>query len=153
MRNDIQEDFCSFEISKLLKEKGFQHKHYEDDEELSEKRIWVYNVRGRNHRLISYRDLNIGGNSQQYNHISEPTYDSPTHSVAIKWIRENFGICLHVEKLFLTNKWYYRTYSSDKDKIEFELKVIEMDIDNYIIYNSPEEATEAAILHVLKEII
>ena len=71
INNNIEEDYCSFEVSNLLKEKGFDvHCTY------------FYNE-GSGWRLQSDSIIKTG--SGDWIHC-------PTHALAIKWIRENFGI-------------------------------------------------------------
>jgi hypothetical protein len=76
MNNNIQEDYCSFEVSKLLKEKGFE--------------IWCYAGYG-------YDGKN------QYTQLRNSdciAYPKPSHALAIKWIRENFDIEIFITPLY-----------------------------------------------------
>jgi len=88
INNSIEEDYCSFEICKILKEKGFD--------------------------IITLSGYNL---KTQESLTSFPTRNSdqialsrPTHALAIKWIRENFNIHIWVEhKLghFKPWVWFY----------------------------------------------
>lgn len=132
MNNNITEDYCSFEVSKLLKEKGFLNpcSHY-FDEDGSERRIEDQS----DYSKMFHKLPDEGSGIYQ-----------PTHSLAIKWIRENFKISIEVDNdgypLF---KWIWII---QRLQDEFKYNVIEGDF--YINY---EEATEAALLYTLKNLI
>lgn len=71
MNNIITENYVSFEISKLLKEKGFDvhcDSYYEEDKSL--------------HQFV-------GNYNSQDQKPYLPHYSRPTQALAIKWIREN----------------------------------------------------------------
>ena len=74
----ITEDYVSFEIAKLLKEKGF-------DEDID---LW-YDENGdkffKYHYAIS-RDWRVRQNQQ--------VYQCPTLQMAMKWLRDRFNLCL-----------------------------------------------------------
>jgi len=72
-------------------------------------------------------------------------YSNPTRSVLQRWLREVHNIHIKIEYLFILNKYYYQIYSNDQDKINFEIEVLTRDIDDYIIYNTYEEATDIGI--------
>lgn len=62
LNNNIQESYCSFEVSKLLKEKGFS-------------------IRSEPYRYNPYGELTV-----------LEGINCPTHALAIEWIRVNFGV-------------------------------------------------------------
>ena len=70
MNNDITEDYCSFEIAKLLKEKGFL--------------IPVYSFYGDDTIVYTYSTFMVANNEKD-------KYERPTHALVVKWIRENFN--------------------------------------------------------------
>lgn len=78
----ITEDYCSFEISKLLKEKGFD-----------EKCVAYYP------QCITPIKLTFGGRVN-YNSSNKfkmlPPISAPTHQMAIKWLREEKNILIYV---------------------------------------------------------
>lgn len=115
INNDIEESYCSFEVSKLLKEKGFDCK-----------------VKGTRNSDTPFSEID---NCQ-----------IPNHALAIEWIRVNFGIWIEIS-ISIENKWYF-TLLNLESKRNAEIYII-----NDKIYNSPQEATEAALLYVLKELI
>lgn len=131
MNNDIQEAYCSFEVSKLLKEKGF-------DVPLS---TW-YDPHGKE---------GFAGMKGRFNIYCA----RPIHALAIEWIRVNFGIFIYPQfqtwddGCFTANwclkngeLWNFHDLGVKKDMFWKRTK-----------FNSPQEATEAALLHVLKNLI
>lgn len=128
MNNKITEDYVSFEVAKLLKEKGF--------------------AVGSDHSFNP--TTNEPQNISSLNSIL-PAIERPTHSLAIKWMRENFGIHISSEYNYGTKLWEYTiTFVEDSQKT-YEL------IDKLGIlapeFNSPEEATEAALRYTLKNLV
>jgi hypothetical protein len=67
INNNIQESYCSFEVSKLLKEKGFA----------------VVPCNGYYIKEV----LHIRERQEYRGHLK-----APTHALVIKWIRENFDM-------------------------------------------------------------
>jgi len=125
MNNNITEDYCSFEVSKLLKEKGFDiysESYYLDNTKELREYVGCYNT------LDQEKD--------------NPHSIRPTHSLAIKWIRENFGYYIGV--LISTNTKY--SYSIQMTDGEY----VQITSNNY---DSPEEATEAALKYVLEKLV
>ena len=147
--NDIQEDYCSFEVSKLLKEKGFgvpcNFYYYE--------KYYAEMLNKNRERLGLTERFQEGGIGKQLNKhwkgrlINRNQYDTttsrPTHSLAIKWIRENF-------------KYNIYTYTNGKiwhpcvQHLFGDIAVLSGKIG---IYNTSEEATEAALLYTLQNLI
>ncbi len=123
MNNNITEDYCSFEICKLLKEKGF-----------SVYCTLLYTEEGKQNDVGNYNGVDDD------NYIS---YSRPTHSLAIKWIRENFG---------------FNIYSRNFSDLKFRSYIVDAngDMEHAMTetpFNSPEEATEAALLYTLQNLI
>lgn len=142
LNNNIQESYCSFEVSKLLKEKGFKFS--------SEFNIPYYNYLG------VYRGDVIELIKAKYNKKDTKPYETiaaPTHALAIEWVRVNYSLIIEsnyagknfndIDDLFkfIVNKPFVKGVS-------FSNKFT----DN-IYYNSPQEATEAALLYVLNNLI
>lgn len=70
------------------------------------------------------------------------TYVSaPTHALAIKWIKKNFKLWVYVDYSII-HKWFYSINDlNDNGRVD-ETK-----------FDSPEGATEAALLYALKNFI
>ena len=124
----IKEDFVSFEVAKLLKEKGFNEPtwtRYEDNDEV------------------------IFGDKYNWNNSPMGQISAPTHQMAMKWLREVHNIFIVIEphmydyineknSSYVTSLWqgdnYYENITS-KD------------------YPAYEEAVEAAIKYSLENLI
>lgn len=126
----ITEDYVSYEIAKLLKEKGFDEPS----------RFW-YNDKG----IISQKYIDPTSNplGKVY------SYAAPTQSLALKWLREvhNIHITLHpsggVWNGSYTWSVYYKRGKQSKD----------YQLTRQGHEKSYEEACEAALLYVLKNLI
>ena len=124
-----QEDYCSFEVSKLLKEKGFNWDcitYYVDSEPDDVK----YSMLFENNTTWEERCCS-----------------APTHQMAMKWLREK-GIECVVIPIWNTIGKQYRSYvlSDLDDKYK----------DNYDSYSdniSYEEAAEAVLKYSLENLV
>jgi hypothetical protein len=140
MNKQITEDYVSFEIAKLLKEKGF---------------------RGKVHRWYT-----------QYEEVAECTniphdyFDCPTFQMALKWLREVHNIVIEISmEDYVTSKngelqvWYsYTIWTFIRHLGETGLTDARYDDrafwqENVKVGQSFEEACEAALLYVLKNLI
>ena len=121
----ITEDYCSFEVAKLLKEKGF-------DEPLVN---YYYTAKGER----------VG-----YLLMPEVQYLCPTHQMAMKWLREKRWIISIIPKSFYADgrctSWTYSIWADDNLEIDGE-----EEWEN--IYGSYEEAVEAALKYSLENLI
>ncbi len=123
----VTEDYVSFEIAKLLKEKGFGVSCY-----------GRYSVRSKEFHLDTTKPCNNGGISQ---------YSAPTLQVAMKWLREEKGIAVvPILSSVLDN---------EKFLWDIEITVAKTN-ETYRqgwIYESYEQACEAAIKYCLESLI
>lgn len=113
MNNDIQETKCSFEVSKLLRQKGFSQRtqsFFFEDGEFRENNIIEatnsdYGLEFIMHHGDSIENWNDNfltnksggrcfGCSKSRGYFE--TYSSPTHTIAIEWLRVNFGIWINI---------------------------------------------------------
>lgn len=168
MKNNIIEDYCSFEICKLLKEKGFKQQSlcffFEDGEFRQNVLVETTGMDYGSEFTVEYTELlenwndnfltkkdgsRCFGCSKSKGYFE--TFSSPTHSLAIKWIRENFGIEIVVipfewrenKKWYCFDIWKFET----EDTIGFTFKTHREG------FNSISDAIEAALLHTLKNLI
>lgn len=125
----IQEDYCLFETSKLLKEKGFDwmcNGYYNKDDENSEP--YFGDGEGAdnwNNQAPSVKDL---------------WCSAPTHQMAMKWLRYK-GIYIEIDVLGKTNiKYGFTILKLNEGEIYSDDK----------IYTTYEEAVEAALKYVLE---
>jgi hypothetical protein len=139
----ITEDYCSYEVAKLLKEKGFDEhcwKLYELGDcdipvllngfELSEESsFW------NNKYLELYK--------KEHSYIND-ICSAPTHQMAMKWLREVRSIA--IEPMLLSNGWFCQIERILED---FCKEYID-ETDSYKTY---EESVESAIKYCLENLI
>ena len=133
----ITEDYCSYEVAKLLKEKGFLK---EEDLRMTQNLSFYDNI-GLHHNLNKWYDSLI---QDKIDFIV-----APTHQMAMKWLREVHNIFIVIEphmydyineknSSYVTSLWqgdnYYENITS-KD------------------YPAYEEAVEAALKYSLENLI
>ena len=120
----INEDYCSYEVAKLLKEKGF-------DIPLN----YFYNSDGRRCYATSYNWNQTIGDFQDYS--------CPTHQMVMKWLREVHGLIISIEFQITCPTWKWRIYiKSSNDKHT-----------DFRHYNKYEDAVESAIKYSLKNLL
>lgn len=121
----IKEAYCSFEVAKLLKEKGFNEPCYMS--------YWL-----RTKDSIEFTHL-----EQSSNNYSDCLF-APTHQLAMAWLREVYD--LHIiafpYKAFNKKKYCCQVYKT------FNLLGCEKYINERL--DSYEEAVEAALKYVLE---
>lgn len=122
-----REDYCSFEVAKLLKEKGFDEKtlsYYEDN-------------------VLCHGDW-FEWNRSPLGHIA-----APTHQMAMKWLREEKNIFIVIEP-------HAYDYINEKNSsYVFSLWQGDNYCENPLLkdYPSYEEAIEAALKYSLENLI
>lgn len=121
----IQEDYVSFEVAKLLKEKGF-------DEKCS--RWYVANE--------PQEGLVVGGFGENQFYIN-----APTQSMAMKWLREVQNIFIEINTSIDLNGKYHFSYTILDKECKYVVKVCRDPNWNY------EEAAEVALKYVLENLI
>jgi len=155
------EDYVSFEIAKLLKEKGFI-----GPTDL----VWyekcpvsiVYTENGVSNRKLDYFYFNeftevrsVFDNGYIPSYISGNVYCAPTLQMAVKWLREKgFHIYSPMEIDYdedeRGHKWYHdATYYPEIRRVS-DGKFM---YDNGAIYTTPEQAYEVAIKYCLENLI
>ena len=129
----ITEDYCSFEVAKLLKEKGFEG-------------------------ICDYAYSNKGN----YFEIDRSNFDEvyclrPTHQMAMKWLREEKNLHIVVCISYDTSVdadgnevdrwtfWFFEVLSSISGSLIYMEEINE--------YDSYEEAVEAALKYCLENLI
>lgn len=125
--NSIQEPICSSEVSQLLKEKGFD--------------VPCFNVYEKDGTPLfdSFRE------AIKNSEISKNTFiAAPTHSIALEWIRVNFLIDIECRAV---------RYAGDEKASYYSANVNGSVVLFQKRFDTPFEAIDAALLHVLKEII
>ena len=129
----MKEAYCSYEISKLLKEKGFDEEctHYYSYED---------------GKLIEYTNGVYSRNSKNCNRCT-----SPTHQMACAWLREEYEVYIDIETC------YEYTNRNENFKVTgFAFTIHTKDDPCYEddnSFDSYEEACEAALKYVLENSI
>lgn len=128
----IKEDYCSFEVAKLLNEKGFNWDcitYYVDSEPND----------------IKYSMLFENNNTWE-----DRCCSAPTHQMACKWLREVHKVHISIypfnRKLPITDEFYYTCdiATSKLSSKEGHLRGV---------WKTYEEAVEAALKYVLENLI
>jgi len=124
----ITEDYISFEIAKLLKDKRFNEPCY------------AYWHEDENRLIISQSMYPI-------KNITNPCFfgpAAPTLQMAMKWLRDIHGLFIHIDVIREASCWL-----ADIQDIKGDVSVypVEKEFPNY------EEACEAAIKYCLKNLI
>jgi hypothetical protein len=125
----ITEDYCSYEVAKLLKNKGF-------DEEC----IGAYSE--TNHTITKF-EPNVK-NSE----VGPLMYSAPTHQMAMKWLREVYGIFIAINNDDLDFNW--QCYDLINRGSTLDPKILS---ESYAGYKTYEKAIEVALKYVLKNLI
>lgn len=126
---NLQEDYCSFEVAKLLKEKGFDvpcHYAYHGGIKIPDFHRHIRNFNG-----------------EEYANLRYEWYSAPTHQMAMKWLREVHGIWFLI---YFTNdeKWDCGIYDvKSPDELN---KGVEFNCDTY------EGAVELALKYSLENL-
>lgn len=137
----ITEDYVSFEIAKLLKEKGF-----------NEPCECFYDTENNDVSIVNgWMDIS----NSELEKKEFVCYSAPTLQMAMKWLREmhKLHIILDIHWLYFVNQngWMYTISRILENGNEYvDSKGDENDKNFYSTY---EEAAEAAILYCLKNLI
>jgi hypothetical protein len=130
----ITEDYVSFEVAKILKERGFNG-------EDAENCFAFYNKNGEISFLQTFGDI-----ADYYN--SENPVIAPTLQMATKWLREVHKWSIQVFPVFDTLKWCYDIYELKIQKYQSR-----PDLLSNVDYDTYEEACEAALIYCLENLI
>lgn len=127
----IIEDYCGFEVAKLLKEKGF-----------SENVRTLYSYDGKLEKCAFGLNYNLD--------TGRGFTSAPTHQMALKWLREVHDLHIIVyprqpDKEEKTIHWWCQVYKS--------FYYMGGDIYTYVTPKSYEEAVESALKYTLENLI
>lgn len=128
----ITEDFVSFEVAKLLKEKGF-------DGDINA----YYHIWDNGNKVCSAQEFSCSEAPHLY-------ILAPTHQMAMKWLREVHNICITIypDK----ENGYEAVLYNIKDDVEIILQSFGI-YDSHIFEDSYEDAVEAALKYALENLI
>ena len=145
IKEKTQEDFCSNEVSKLLKEKGFDWDC-----------VACYNKDGD---LLTIYDNTIGGVAPaDWNHMTREEYgriglaawygniSCPTSQVALRWLRKKYNIIIVIdynedEGCEINERWGFTVFVNNCRNVDLAT------------YPTPEETVDAALKYALKKLI
>lgn len=171
IKNNIEESYCSFEVSKLLKEKGFgvaTSTYYKEpgklitsfkDSGCSEEEYY-FDVTDFYENWNDGAVINKDGNrcygcSHNIGYVD--TYSAPTHAIAIQWLQVNFGIWISIELVDNTRIFnYFPCITTMKDREYNDEDMIDQAKYYYLTElgaKTSQEATEAALLYALTKLI
>ena len=162
----IEEAYCSFEVSKLLKEKGFKEmcgmcygisvRH--NGEEIDEDEEYELKCEGRGNE-IEYVEGGHLFDMYDDNSFSDSVYACPTQQRAMSWLREEQNLFIEIQ--------CYGCEADEKAHFEYSYVISEyVQIDNKICttvgleqkkaksqFKTYEEAVEEAIQYCLTNLI
>ena len=129
----ITEDYVSFEVAKLLKKKGFdadtEHEMWYVVEKFSTGCHW---------NSCTYK---VGDITREYD--EKCCIVMPTLQMAMKWLREVHNIFIQVELYSKYNDYWFELFQNTHRLM----------VEKREVYNSYEEAVEAAIKYCLENLI
>ena len=132
INNNIQEINCSLKISELLKEKGF-------NVPCSAAYIKEFVRNGKTGGDIFTGNIKLVKNPSYFLKPRFVCY-APTHSIALEWIRVNFGIDIIADGV---------RYAGDEKASYYSAKVNGNSVLHKEKFDTPSEAIDAALLYTL----
>lgn len=127
----ITEDYCSYEIAKLLEEKGF---------DIPCKYAWHGGIKEPDF----YRH-SINFNGGDYKDLRTKWYSAPTHQIAMKWLREVHRKYIDIRYNNQNKEYRFIVFTMVKDK--------PIDFIHSEYHSTYEEAVEAALKYCLTKLI
>ena len=129
----ITEDYVSFEVAKLLKEKGFR-----------ESCIATY--------LLSSKQLNIEEIYQDWTSSWSSVISAPTIQMACKWLRETYNKHCNIG-YDIDLAWYFQIFDT-KETVEYDCTETKCyRTENNTGFKTYEEAVKAALKYALENLI
>ena len=119
----ITEDYCSFELSSFLKEKGFDEPCYG---------IWH----------VDNKLFDVNYEPLDYSELREERLLAPTHQMAMKWLRKkSIRICIDYNNM--SGDWYATIAKEYDGQMSERIRS-----EHFTLY---EEAVDAAIKYALEK--
>lgn len=141
----IKEAYCSFEVSKLLKKKGF-------DGDGGDCECHMFYCEYTEERIMPICEIGLVPDNEE-------VFFAPTHQMAMKWLREVYHIEINITSgfPFINGKQQYKYFWSIVRVCDNHLEY-PMDDPNSAFYNeemadSFEEAVESALKYCLENLI
>ena len=131
----ITEDYVSFEMAKLLKEKGFNEKTYR-----------CYNLCTEEHELSDTDDIALNNWELDNDGVAAPTLQ-----MAMKWLREKCYCHIVIDYTFKADANLSEEYVSYCYSVENAKTYVQCTYNEW--YSTYEEACDAAIKYCLENLI
>ena len=130
----IEEVYCSFEVAKLLKEKGF-------DTPVNYEYHYILKVPNFHRKKHNFNGI-------EYSNCSSEWYSAPTHQMAMKWLREVYGLSVEIFSIKGTSNVCPVFWKGNVVKLLTQDRVFSGEL-----VGSYEESVEAALKYCLKNLI
>ena len=141
----ITEDYVSFEIAKLLKEKGFDipcDNYYDSSGKTPNESVYG----GANIETLDYNaDPFVKSGFHKFK-----TFSAPTQAMAMKWLRDEKNLCIEP---YRTACGYLSTISKIPTGSELYAQEYEGDDEDSGQFTTYEKSCEAAIKYCLEKLI
>ena len=134
----IKEAYCSFEVAKLLEEKGFEIDTNKD--------YWKIGEDGTMYFMCSIGAYTSNPNNKLAFYRPENSYPCPTIQMAMKWLREVHNINIDIVSIWNQKRFEYQVFVVTPENV----KHCYIDDKSYLDY---EQACEAAIKYCLENLI
>ena len=156
----MTEDYVSFEIAKLLKEKGFKHwcykcygtAVYHKGEPISPHEEYELKDEGKGDEIEYVEGGYLYDFGCDNRKKDAKVYAAPTLQRAMKWLREVHHYYIQV----MLDSWAYGSHSGYYviiQKTDSEFEIMLADKTDKVFYDEPEEACEAGIKYCLENLI
>ena len=142
----MKELLVSYETALLANEKGFNglcsYIYFNPEWDYGDTLIEVNDLGSGLWRIDRYEEYHV---SQYGDYILVPT-----QSLLQRWLREIHNIKIDVEYTEIdNNKYMYCVYKTVQERTQIEIDRLSMNDDEFIIYDSYEEALETALKEAL----
>ena len=104
----ISEDYCSYEVAKLLNEKNFQVD--------TDKDYWKIGEDGTMYFMCSIGAYTSDPNNKNAFYRPASSYPCPTQSMAMKWLREVHNLFVFPFPQMNTNKFWTEIYQLSENR-------------------------------------
>lgn len=143
IKNNIKEDYVTFEVAKLLAKHGFNcecRSHYEHSltEQIDEQDGASGPFGWKKGELNIISDYNVNSLLNRYENTAWESYSRPTTTLVLKWLRVNFNAIIMVEGFKKTWRYYINIPKLNGSTIDFS--------------KTQEEAENEGILYFLKSL-
>jgi len=143
-----QEEYVSFDVAKLLHEKGFEID--------TDKDYWKIGEDGTRYFMSSIGAYTSDINNKYAFYRPANSYPCPTQQMAMRWLREEMGLVIIIDYsrlLYAPIPYYFHIYTTSGNNGGREDNLAPIDPYYNYKYKAYEEACEAAIKYCLENLI